>query len=468
MAQRFIRFAVLAGIYLLVVYAIPKPAAVKPEGWRLTGLFAATVAGLMLQPIAGGALVLTSVTLSAALGCLTIPQALSGFSDTNNWLVLAAFFISRALINTGLARRIALFFVRLFGTTSLGVSYALSLADVVLATVIPSNGARSGGVTLPIVRSVAELYDSRPGPSAKIIGSFLMVSVYQGICISTSMFLTGQSSNPLGAKIAAEIAHVDVTWLSWFVAAVVPGMASLLVVPWVVMKLDPPERKKTPEAAAFARGELEKMGAMSPKERILMGVFGCVTAGWIASKQFGWDITLVALCGAVALLLLDVLTWEDVKNERTAWDIFIWYGGLLMLGRALNQTGVPTEFAKGVAAMFEQTGWVPLFVVALLVYFYGHYAFASITAHLLAMYPAFLAVLMAKGAPAGLSVYAFVCGVNLSAGLTTYGTTPAPMFFAQDYNDFKSWWKIGFVVSVVNLLIWGTLGVGWWKLVGLW
>ena len=63
---------------------------------------------------------------------------------------MAAFFISRALINTGLARRIALFFVRMFGKSSLGVSYALALSDIVLAGVIPSNGARSGGVILPI------------------------------------------------------------------------------------------------------------------------------------------------------------------------------------------------------------------------------------------------------------------------------------------------------------------------------
>ena len=46
-------------------------------------------------------------------------------------------------------------------------------------------------------------------------------------------------------------------------------------------------------------------------------------------------------------------------------------------------------------------GWVVLFACALLIYFYAHYGFASITAHILAMYPAFLAVLLAKGAPNG-------------------------------------------------------------------
>ena len=109
---------------------------------------------------------LTAVVLASIIGGLTIAQALSGYSDPTVWLVMAAFFISRALINTGLARRIALFFVKLFGKSSLGVCYALAMSDMVLATIIPSNGARSGGVVLPIVRSIAELYGSQPGPTA--------------------------------------------------------------------------------------------------------------------------------------------------------------------------------------------------------------------------------------------------------------------------------------------------------------
>jgi len=121
--KRMLRgFAILVAVYLVVVFAIPKPAAVKPEGWRLTGIFAATIVGSIIEPIPAGALVLMAVTLSALMGGLTITEALSGYSNSSVWLVLVAFFISRALIQTGLARRIALFFVRSFGHSSLGVA----------------------------------------------------------------------------------------------------------------------------------------------------------------------------------------------------------------------------------------------------------------------------------------------------------------------------------------------------------
>jgi DASS family divalent anion:Na+ symporter len=459
--------AILVCIYLFIVYLVPRPGAVTAAGWRLFGIFAATVAGLIMQPVPGGALVLTGVTLSAALGGLTLTQALSGYADSTVWLVMAAFFVSRSLINTGLARRIALFFVRLFGRNSLGVCYALALSDMTLATIIPSNGARSGGVVLPIVRSISELYGSKPGVTAPVLGSFLMSAVYQTICVSAAMFYTGQASNPLAARMASGTGY-PVTWTSWFLAGIVPGLCSMALIPLVVLRLNPPQIRKTPEASAFASEELRRMGPLSRNERILTVVFITVCGMWVTSALHGVDITMTALLGSIALLLTGVLTWEDVKSEKSAWDIFIWYGGLLMLGKALNDAHVTTEFARLVGGLFGNMQWPALFIGALLIYFYAHYAFASITAHILAMYPPFLALLLAKGAPAGLIIYAFACFTNFSAGLTNYGTTPSPMFFAHEYVSLRLWWKIGFIISLVNIAIWSLIGFSWWKLIRIW
>jgi DASS family divalent anion:Na+ symporter len=294
-----------------------------------------------------------------------------------------------------------------------------------------------------------------------------MVGVYQSICVSAAMFYTGQASNALAAQIASQSGYT-ITWSGWLFAGLVPGACSLLIAPWVVYKLNPPEVRRTPEASEFAAGELRRMGPMSWDERILGLIFASVCLMWVTSGIHGIDITVTALFGAGALLISGVLTWEDVKSERAAWDIFIWYGGLVRLGKALNDSGVTTEFAKWVGSMFAHTGWVALFAATLLVYFYTHYGFASITAHILAMYPPFLAVLLAKGAPIGLISYAFACYANLAAGLTNYGTTPSPMFFAHDYVPLRKWWQVGFVVSLVNITIWSTIGFGWWKLLGIW
>ena len=56
-----------------------------------------------------------------------------------------------------------------------------------------------------------------------------------------------------------------------------------------------------------------------------------------------------------ALLATGVLTWREAAEEHGAWDVFIWYGGLLMMATALNDFGITTEFAHRVSSLF--TGW---------------------------------------------------------------------------------------------------------------
>src|SRR4051812_46661575 len=77
---------VLVAMYV-AVQLVPRPATVKPEGWRLLGIFVATVGGLILRPIPGGAVVLIGITLAAVAGGLTIQQALEGYGDPTVWLV---------------------------------------------------------------------------------------------------------------------------------------------------------------------------------------------------------------------------------------------------------------------------------------------------------------------------------------------------------------------------------------------
>jgi len=460
--------AALLALYGAIVYLVPRPVSVPPAGWRLFGIFAATVAGLILRPIPGGALVLAAVTLAACFGGLSATQALSGFGDPVVWLVLAAFFIADAMLATGLARRIALLFVRAVGGSSLGICYALSFTDMVLASVIPSNGARSGGVVLPIARSVAELYNSRPGPTAPLLGSFLMNGVYQSICVTAAMFMTGQASNPLAANIATQSLHYQVTVATWMAAGIVPGVCSLLVVPAVVYRLDPPQIRRTPEARAFAAAELGRMGSMDRPQTTVLLVFVGVCTLWSTTAIHHLDITTTALLGAVALLLSGVLKWEQVIGNRAAWELFVWYGGLVRLGQALGDAGVTRAFANGVAGLFPGAGWAGLLAAALAINFYAHYGFASITAHLLAMFGPFCTVLIAKGAPPGLVVFSLACLTNLAAGLTHYGTTPAPMYFAQHYVSLRKWWSVGAAVSLVNLAVWSTAGFAWWKLIKVW
>ena len=158
----------------------------------------------------------------------------------------------------------------------------------------------------------------------------------------------------------------------------------------------------------------------------------------------------------------------DLIAETHAWEVFIWYGGLVMMATALSETELPKLFAGGVASLTGGMSWPLALAILALVFFYAHYAFASITAHVTAMFIPFLAVTVAVGAPAGLTVLVLTYFANLSAGLTHYGTTPAPIYFGLGYVTQKRWWIIGLIASILNILIWSVVGMGWWKVLGWW
>src|SRR5262249_24766237 len=208
------RWAIVLGAGLAVAL-LPVPSDIDARSWALLAIFVSTVAGLMFQPLPGGAMVLLGVTVLAVSGVLTPQQALAGYGDPIVWLVLAAFFMSRGMLKTGLGRRIAFWFIRGIGHRSLGVGYALAGTGLGLASFIPSNGARAGGIVFPIAKSLAEAYDSRPEDGARRLGAFLMVFLYQCDVIACAMFLTGQASNALIARLARDATNLNLSYVRW-------------------------------------------------------------------------------------------------------------------------------------------------------------------------------------------------------------------------------------------------------------
>jgi DASS family divalent anion:Na+ symporter len=455
-------------VALTILYVLPKPAAITIQGWRMLAIFVCTVLALMLRPLPAGAVVLIGLQIAMVTGVLTPAQALAGYSNAAVWLVIAAFLFSRAVIKSGLARRLALFFVRTIGHTSLGLGYSLVACDVVMASVIPGNSARIGGILMPIARSLSGIYHSMPGPTSGLLGSYLMLVLYNGDMLACAMYLTGQVSNPIAAGLALKAFDVSMTWSSWLAASIVPALASFVVIPWFVFRVCPPGIRHTPEAAAMADRELVALGPFTIAEMKVTAIFLLVCGLWVTASAHGMATVTVALIGVTLLILTHALTWTDIIQEHTAWDVFLWFGGIVRMGEAINDFGLTTSFANSASQLLGGWTWPTLMVIIVLVYFYAHYLFASNTAHIVSMFLPFSSLLVASGAPPALVVFSLAFYANLSACLTHFGTTPGPILYSTGYASVASWWRVGFLISFVHLAIWGSIGLAWWKVLGLW
>ncbi|MBD1602052.1 DASS family sodium-coupled anion symporter [Pseudomonas typographi] len=449
------------------LWMVPPPAGIKPVAWHLLAIFVATIAGVVGNPLPMGAVSLVGLVVVMVTGTLTPDEAFSGFSQNTVWLIVAAFFIARSIIKSGLGYRIALFLVSRMGSRVLGASYALALTDLVLAPATPAAVARGGGVIMPILQSVSKVYGSEPNsPSAKKAGTFLTLTAFQINSVTPAMFLTALSANPLAVQLA-KVQGVSITWGTWALAAIVPGLVSLLVVPAFLYWLYRPEVNKTPAIAAHARSELQARGRITVDEWVTIGTVILVLVLWmVGDSLFGLSSVTVGFIGLVVLLLSGALTWDDVKGEKQAWDTFIWMGVLVMMATYLNQLGLIPWVSAHMVGLIGHIDWKPGFIILCLVYFFSHYLIASNVAQVSAMYAAFLGAAIAIGVPPLFAALMLGFISSIDSALTHYSNATAPLMFGIGYVPITTWWISGLLVAIVNIVIWMGLGSLWMDFIG--
>lgn len=450
------------------IWLFPRPAGVDPRAWHLLAIFVATITGIIVQPLPLGAMSVLGIGAALLTGTLRINEALSGFANNAVWLVVSAFFIAQSFIKTGLGRRIAFWFMAMFGRRTLGLSYSMVAAEVVLAPVIPSNTARAGGVVFPILQSMAlAAFGPTDKPAARQTSCFLTLVAANANVITSAMFVTAMASNPLAVELARQ-QGVTITWASWALAASLPGGISLLTVPVLIYWLCPPGIRDSPNAQSAARAELAEMGPMRRGEWILLAILIALLTSWIFGSLIGLDSTAAAIGALALLLLLGVLTWDDVCRNQKAWDTFIWFAALVMMATFLGQLGFIKWFSDRVSSAIGHPDWLTGYLALLFAYSYSHYLFASTTAQISAMFAPFLAVALALGAPPLLAALTLGFYSNLSGSVTHYATAPGAVLFGAGYVSIPTWWRVGAVVSLYNFIIWLTVGGLWWRFLGIW
>lgn len=465
--NNLIRGGIIIAI-MLIIWLSPVPSELTPQAWHLFAIFVATILGFILQPLPLGAIALIGITIAALTQTIKPSEALSGFSNTTIWLIVSAFLFAKGFIKTGLGRRISFKLIECFGSSSLKLAYTLVISDFIISPATPSNTARSGGIMFPIVKSLALAFNSDPYQSPRKIGSYLFATSFQADAPIAAMFITACAPNLLIVAFALDMANVSISWGTWALAALVPGLLSILIIPYFIYKFYPPEIQDTAEAQQVAKLELKKMGKMSKSEWIITGVFIGALLLWATSQYTKIDATIVALLGVCIMLITGVLTWDEIITEKGAWDGMVWMGGIVGLAGALNKIGFIPWFATSSTTIMSAQSWLITLSILFLIYMYSHYVFASLSAHVTAMYAAFLAVSVGAGAPPFLAAFGFAVLSNLMAGLTHYATGAAPLYFGTGYITQRDWWNIGFLCSVINIIIWLGLGSLWWKILGLW
>ena len=464
------KLAILVAIPVLF-FLIPAPEGLSLIAWRLLGIYIATIVGLVIKPYGEPVILLAAVAASAAtIGntagaekLVKVGQTLSGYQSGTTWLIFTAFTLSSAFVITGLGKRIAYYMIGWIGNTTLRLGYVTVFLDLLLSPATPSNTARAGGIVFPIINSVAVALGSDPEKSPKLAGRYLLLNVYMTVKTTSYLFLTAMAPNALALSIMEPVLGFKVNWIEWFLAASVPGLLCLFLIPLICYFIAKPELKHVDNKNIAKKG-LEELGPMSMREKSLAVLFVLALLGWIFADFLGVNSTTVALITMVLCIVLNIVSWDDVRKNKAGWDTLIWYGGIIGMSKILENA----KFFEWLADTlnkhldFGDHGMLAL-VVILILSVSVRYLFASGGAYVAAMIPVFATVGKVAGAPVELLTLGLLFANSYGGSVTHYGGGPGPITFGAGYNDIKSWWTAGFIIAFGSLLVHTTIGFGWWN-----
>jgi DASS family divalent anion:Na+ symporter len=460
------KWAARAAVLVLAaaLWIVPPPEGVTAPAWHLFALFAATIVAVVVDALP----ILTASLVAVAVAVLTrtLPPeaAYSGFANGTILLIVVAFLVARAVVKCGLGERIGYAVVTIFGRSTLGLAYSLFLVDAVIAPAFPSNTARSG-VLFPLAASLAKTAGAAPGDAGKRrVGAFLMFSGIASLSVSSALWLTAMAANPLGSEIAKR-SGVTIGFGSWFVAASVPTLAAMLLLPLFLYRVIRPEVKRTPEAPATARKALAAMGPFRRDEWIVTVTFVGMVASWAAGSTLGFDATAVAFLGLGVLLLTGVLTLSDIASEGDVLAIYLWFAILFTLSHQLNELGFMGFLGQRLAGRLD--GLPPLAAGLALVVAYValHYLFVSQTAHLLALFGVFLEVGVRLGVPAAPLAFLLLFATNFFSSITPQGSSANLLFAGSGFLSQGEMYRLGALTTGACLVIYLAIGVPWLLLV---
>ncbi len=465
----------------VVIFILPTPEGLSQNTWLYFSIFIGVVVGLILEPIPAALVGLIGVGICiwfkigpAGSGDVSkviksseaVSWGLAGFANSTVWLIFAAFMIGLGYQKSGLGKRIALILVKLLGKTTLGLGYAIAIADGILAPFIPSNSARSGGILYPIVNSIPPMVGSYPDNEPRKIGGYLVWVSLASTCVTSSMFFTGLAPNLLAMETATKSGVEAISWFGWFMAFLPAGLILFLATPYLTYVFYPPTSKGSKEASKWASEELSNIGSMTLKEWYMIGLAVFALVFWIFGDSFNVNATTVALSVMIAMVLLNIITWDDVLGNKAAWGVLAWFGSLITLAGGLKNVGF-LNFIADLGGKYLGT-FAPLeAMIGLIVLFYLlHYFFASTTAHVTALLALFIAVAETIN---GIDVRHLTLFLMLSLGImgiiTPYGTGPSPVWFGSGYVSGKDFWKLGFIFGMIYLVVFLVICIPWVKYV---
>ena len=409
----------------------------------LTEAFNITVTSLMVPILAIG------------LNVLPTKAAFAPFSEPIIFMFFGGFVLAAVMNIQKLDLWIANHIIRLAsGNLKLTVLY-LFAATAGLSLFI--NNTAVAAMMLPLTLGILKKVDLKTNRG-------LYVFVLLGIAFSASIggigTLTGSAPN---AILASQLKITFSEWLFYGMPVTILLMIGMVFSLLVILR---------PNFNVPFEISLEEI-PMTGKRKITLAVFVIaafflVFGSWLepmirSALELSQPIknfdAVVAMTAVIILCVTHTATWSEIQ-DRTEWGVLMLFGGGLVLGIVLKETGASKILADTIVSYIGVQHWLVMTLV-LTAFIVFLTEFTSNTATAALMIPIFISVAEGVGLPS-VSLAAIVACSASCAFMLPIATPPNAIVFSTGYIKQSEMVKVGFLLNIISTLVIGGLTYFFW------
>jgi solute carrier family 13 (sodium-dependent dicarboxylate transporter), member 2/3/5 len=418
---------------------------------------------------------LTSLILIVSLvltGVLPERDAYAQLGHPVMWLNIMSFVLASMLVKTGVAKRIALWFILRFGKNAGTIFFSFIIINTILSAFISATTAKAA-ILLPIFMVIAAIYGARSGSGKNNFGRSIVLQNLLNINLGAGAFVTGSGANLLAAALIGGAIGGTIYFADWMMA-MFPIMVGLMLIGYILaMKvffpLSPDERKPQIEGGMERlRNEYNKLGKLSFEEIKAIVIFLLILGFWSTDKLHGISATAVAFVGAIVALLprIGIVKWNDVDIP---WHLMLFSAGAYTLGAGFAVTDLPSIMVNtffDYLGIGNQTHFWVLYVLLTGVMIFSALIFQSKTMRTMIFVPIAIGVANRFGFEI-ISLALPVAFMIEHVYVLPFNSKPAALLYETDMYTYTDAFRFGFTLMVIGWVLNIVAGETWFRLLGI-
>lgn len=450
-AQRTI--LAVGALVSLAIYLVPSPNGLSDAGRIASAVFLFCTTLWITNIVPYGVTGLLSIALLGTLGALAPAEAFAAFGNSAVFFLVGVFIIGGALVDSGLSKRCALFFLRPFKRSPYAFATGIMLAAAFGTLWMPNQATAAMLFPVCIEVATALKLSEKSSKYAKV----LFLSLAWGAMIGSNASMLGSTRAPLALGLLQQAHGRSITFAQWVLSTLPMVVLALMVGPLVLRLCFGREQVDFGAARSVLERSVAAMGQASRKQWTVGVIVAATIASWVLLGE-RVDLAVISILGAATLFATRSITWEEAE-KRIFWNIVLMYGGAIALGVAIDRTGAARwlveTYLSGVAIPPLVAVVMVLAVSTLLSEFMSNVAAVAVM----------LPLAFSLGSQIGVSPVALTLAASVGAGLDfalPFSSAPNTIVFASGYLRMTDVVRAGGVMTIVSVLIAWLVAWLWW------